>query len=141
MDHPARERRDRKEGGGYNHETLKVIPAGVYPQVLQTAIVSEVDRTIKIWTRRKEDITRKHLKVIPTCLPPSPSDGRIVSGSGDKPLRYGPRKKEDITETLEGHTDLVRTLRPSDGRIVSGSDDKTIKIWTEKKEEGMTIKH
>ena len=116
----------------------KVIPAGCLPSSPSGRPHYSGSRTIPLrygLRTKKEDITKKHCKVIPTAIPSKFfRTAALFQEAMTIPLRYGPRKKEeDITiKTLKGHTTGC-SPSPSGRRIVSGSLDNTIKIWDGKK--------
>ena len=58
------------------------------------------------------------------------SDGRILSWSGDKTLRFWDGQSGAPLATLEGHTSSIfGAIQLPDGRILSWSADKTLRLW------------
>ena len=79
---------------------------------------------------KKEEFTLKgHTKYI-THVAISQDGMYLVSGSGDKTIKFWDFKQKKEEFSFTGHTSTVNSVAISqDGRyLVSGSDDSTIKV-------------
>ena len=56
---------------------------------------------------------------------------RVLSGSGDGPLRLWDKKTRRLLRVFVGHSDRVwsAALSPDGKHALSGSKDKTLKLW------------
>ena len=57
-------------------------------------------------------------------------DGRVLSWSGDKTLRFWDSQNGACLEVLEGHKDAVLCVKElKSGRLLSWAGDKTLRLW------------
>jgi WD40 repeat protein len=61
----------------------------------------------------------------------SPDGKQVVSGSGDRTVRFWDATTGATLQSLEGHSDWVNSVAfsPDGKQVVSGSRDRTVRLW------------